>query len=1782
MSKILNLISILANGTGTAPTDTAKTNTVGGWLQNTVLPLLQKAGDSIMNWFMTFFVKIVQFMLRIVDFLQFFVGRLAGIDTWSAKGDVGNVRLADTDVIFRFLLSKSVTRAFIAILGVSVVLLIIFTIIAIVKTDYSAAVDTDGKADGNKSKVLKKAGQSLFVMLIVPFILVFGILGSNAILASLNNALKGNSTISMGGQIFSASSYEANRYRKYAEAGVRVPVDFGTDVIRHVYVPEKGYDALGGLVRAGDPDAKTPYLFVAPMGYEEGEHAFGLATIIIASAAGSTNHATATLYKLKTGRTWYGTGEFGTCGMTLDDFEEVGFSSWERSMGFAHLGIWSEASGSTEEEYYIKNEFLSDAQKALGTSSKSADYTMFKTLPNGFLHLPELTVDGKLLSYVKDEGELTMYSLGYMGESAKTRNIIHAVYESWEYNKTVYSKYNNGKNSYNVVNFENAYEATYLQNVKTLAGGSADNATRSDLISFKNIDTAYDGKFVPIQAEYYVMADFMDYALEHAISFYFVNSSNPLIEWRANAELGTNGVNTKYLTASNEFIKTLEKSLEEVESKLKHYQSIQNSGNEDEVKQRLQAQFDVIIDNIKKKKDKDVSWYNFEIKRCKNLKDPVSEMIKEDYPKKVAAIEATAQEQIAFYENCKQNLTGNLNQLIADCQALKEKLTVNANGELLGGYGGGFIVEYANGINRLYESVPDANSELDGETFIVCTKVGDYYIPITQADSRSKGFVSSYLAEDYRGVIVARGVFDENGNPTYITKTDSRNSTDIGYYELIGTGGALSGSVDNIDGLTDQYQPASGVLMPYAVDGKTPINAAISFTHVKVDEYYEENGLEYIKLHFYELVGDDNNDRNYRYVFSAQVIGTFDESKGYYTSSVFDSTTVYTVSGQVFSAKSTEIIMDNTIEYIYFNRTDMSRNLTLDFAMGLNGFSSLFDKGAGDFAYFRFKLGCVYDFDANTVYHLSNGSALIDYNFMEKDGIGLTYLYRPGDLNIIILLFATILIFTVLAQAVWGLIARIYEIVLMFIIYPGFASSIPLDDGSRFKKWRENVVKKVLGAYGVILGINIFFILLPVVREATYIFKAEDIPAALQGRSFFGNADFLNRIVYIMFLLVLFTLIKTLPGLIAGLVGGDDVYADGGKVKENVDKSVKAVSDVVSGRKILQTASKAKELAGGFIPGKAIADIPAHWAKEKTKEAWKNRKEKKAEKAAQQDAKYRGGQAAEALEAEKAKLAEKESGASSAAAPVAGVLDTDMIKNAKDGLSMLRNIDMNNFGPDLAVYANDLLKGTGISVGDDGKLTKNGKNISLEEADAAIEEQRIKQIAGEVAAAKDKELEAKMKQGDEITAQKAVVGDAEVKAAIAEKGADAFNSSAEYVAAAKAADKARMNDPRNRATAKADDKEDKIRGHVNAAQHLLGAVGFGGAVDSWKNYRIERYRVKQEKKGQKRFDRKQKYVDMFGKLTSKLTRKGADGQKLEPSKAQKNLKKALAVLFPEISVPVAMFKKMKSNHSKMMGKLEESRIKSLEKRVNRPAAWPPLQDSLYKQTNAGVHELRKLYKKGKLVETLGEEAAKAVAARLNNMRLGKYIRKDKYLINELGKEVTRKNRKANKTEIAKGIRAASRDAKAEFKKQHKQDMGAIKRVNAGRNAKREEFTKQAAARSQAGVISKETQAEMTKTIAANLNKNMQELERKIKTANIKGTKAAQNTYKKISTEIKSLQDKFANIQKDLAANKLDIMTANSQMRTINATMTKYTEMLRKASRSKKQVDTSEIDPDSHS
>lgn len=131
----------------------------------------------------------------------------------------------------------------------------------------------------------------------------------------------------------------------------------------------------------------------------------------------------------------------------------------------------------------------------------------------------------------------------------------------------------------------------------------------------------------------------------------------------------------------------------------------------------------------------------------------------------------------------------------------------------------------------------------------------------------------------------------------------------------------------------------------------------------------------------------------------------------------------------------------------------------------------------------------------------------IERNFLsgafDYTNLGLVKKYYDiGSMNFVVGILGSLVMLVMFALSSITFVQRIFDIILLYIISPISISTIPLDEGNRFRVWKDMLIAKLLSCYGIIIVMNLFFLIMPQVQKMT----------------FFDNS-FQNGIVYVLFLI---------------------------------------------------------------------------------------------------------------------------------------------------------------------------------------------------------------------------------------------------------------------------------------------------------------------------------------------------------------------------------------------------------------------------------------------------------------------------------------------------------------------------------------------------------------------------------------------------------------------------------------------------------------------------------------
>ncbi|KMW09493.1 Mbov_0396 family ICE element transmembrane protein [Enterocloster citroniae] len=106
----------------------------------------------------------------------------------------------------------------------------------------------------------------------------------------------------------------------------------------------------------------------------------------------------------------------------------------------------------------------------------------------------------------------------------------------------------------------------------------------------------------------------------------------------------------------------------------------------------------------------------------------------------------------------------------------------------------------------------------------------------------------------------------------------------------------------------------------------------------------------------------------------------------------------------------------------------------------------------------------------------------------------VTNSFDLSEFDYLVGFIAAIFLFFVLAACLLSFVQRIFEIILLYIVSPYFVSTIPLDDGERFGKWRELFVGKTFSGFGSAIGMRLYLMVCPLIMSGSINFGAGSSP----------------------------------------------------------------------------------------------------------------------------------------------------------------------------------------------------------------------------------------------------------------------------------------------------------------------------------------------------------------------------------------------------------------------------------------------------------------------------------------------------------------------------------------------------------------------------------------------------------------------------------------------------------------------------------------------------------------
>lgn len=228
------------------------------------------------------------------------------------------------------------------------------------------------------------------------------------------------------------------------------------------------------------------------------------------------------------------------------------------------------------------------------------------------------------------------------------------------------------------------------------------------------------------------------------------------------------------------------------------------------------------------------------------------------------------------------------------------------------------------------------------------------------------------------------------------------------------------------------------------------------------------------------------------------------------------------------------------------------------------------------------------------------------FNNFSKFNVGLVwYYYNLWGFNFFIALAGLGISITLLVNIVFGLITRLITLLALFLVYPVLLGIEPIEGGNAFGSWKGEFTSNVLMAYGAIVGMNIVFMMLPL----------------LQKISFF-NSLVPDLIFNMLIMIAALISIKKVIEVFSKIVKAKDANAEGQSAKEEVKKTLTAPAEKVM--KVAKTGAKIAAIVytgGAAAVAAAAKKLAIKKMKEKVVKAAMDKMKKKKADDAKADAK---------------------------------------------------------------------------------------------------------------------------------------------------------------------------------------------------------------------------------------------------------------------------------------------------------------------------------------------------------------------------------------------------------------------------------------------------------------------------------------------------------------------------------------------------------------------------------
>ncbi len=183
------------------------------------------------------------------------------------------------------------------------------------------------------------------------------------------------------------------------------------------------------------------------------------------------------------------------------------------------------------------------------------------------------------------------------------------------------------------------------------------------------------------------------------------------------------------------------------------------------------------------------------------------------------------------------------------------------------------------------------------------------------------------------------------------------------------------------------------------------------------------------------------------------------------------------------------------------------------------------------------------------IYRSKNGPNIYVYQDLKN--------YNLWEINYLFLVAGGVFIIYALLRISFGLVKRLFMLMLLYVISPLVCALFPFDDGKAVGSWRGEFVKQFFSAFGAVMGMNLFFLLVPLLNSINL-----------------GWGDVVGFVPLLITIAGLYMVTDFIKLVSSFIPGGADIYSEGANLSRTVVGGLK--------KKVGQTVKAGTTVAGWF------------------------------------------------------------------------------------------------------------------------------------------------------------------------------------------------------------------------------------------------------------------------------------------------------------------------------------------------------------------------------------------------------------------------------------------------------------------------------------------------------------------------------------------------------------------------------------------------------------------------